>query len=145
MAYGYNVLDHSGNLLEPSFGTIRIIAREFFLCTDNTTRTVSNFDSDKGYYVIKPHYTLKERTGSTSYAFNRNFSSAFTVSTTYPQMIGNTNWLGAPNVSWNNSTKVLTVSPGSITINGSTDTPTTHGTYGGCDWADYEVSFWEFK
>lgn len=121
MAYGFNINNNAGTtILDSNDTTFRIIHRQFCVWDYNSSFTVSNFDSNFGEYYIQPHLTAANtpttygqtpaiRTTGTNYTYD--FAGTFNNTN---QMYNAGYYLSfmqdnKPSLSWNNTSKTMTV------------------------------------
>lgn len=123
MAYGFEINDASGVLsLDSDISTIRIVHTEFCLWNFSGNISVPNFDSTKGEYYIRPHLVagaaptdsstpIQLITTGTNYDYD--FKGTLTSTGGYHEagyfLSFQNNF--KPTLSWNNSTKLMNVTP----------------------------------
>lgn len=122
MSYGFEILDSNGNVvIDSSDTTARIIHIQYvaYNTSSATTFTVSSFDSTTGFYYVKPHITPVTFASATATTPNKVYDSVTDVNFSFPFITTSDNryyWEMAgghseANLSWDNSTKVMTVNP----------------------------------
>lgn len=151
MSYGFEIRNASNEVvLDSSDTTFRIKHVERCEWNFTGTITVNNFDSNNGYYYVKPIFTMissyangfaiKSAATSLNYDFTsipnwQNDSAGGTISGCSQKK---------PTLSWNNSTKVMTVTSTGLTPNGYQSMGGSYGAYydvnGHYDLVFFEVS-----
>lgn len=146
MSYGFEIRDSSGNVtIDSSVTTFRILHKQFCTWDYSGSFTVSSFDSDVGAFYIKPQITVGAAPSttvncvlvSTGTNYDYDFKGTLTSTggfhdagyyLTFPD--GN-----KPTLSWNNSTKSMTVTPAARPLS-----------WDGIEWrngGDYSIVFFE--
>jgi hypothetical protein len=126
MAYGFETYDSAGNLgINSDISTIRIVREQFLGWNYSGSFSVPNFNSSVGEFYIKPHLVA-----GAAYQNNATSLSLTTTGTNYNYNFKGTQvstgglheagwWLSfqnnnKPTLSWNNSSKLMTVTAPSI-------------------------------
>lgn len=149
MAYGFEIYDTSGVLaLDSDISTVRIVHSEFCIWNFSGNISVPNFDSTKGEYYIRPHIVAAAHPTDTTPSVpllttgtNYDYDFEGTLTST-GGFHGAGYWLSfqnnnKPTLSWNNSTKLMSVTPPSVSP--MYRTTTTQSEDGG----DYTILFFE--
>lgn len=153
MTYGFEVNDNLGNLaLNSSVSTVRIVHQRFCTWDYNSSFSVPNFDSNKGEFYMRPHFTVAEApdkfygsyviaSTGTNYNFDFQGTQILHYSTcgwllTFPAM-------SKPTFSWNNSTKMMSVTPAAVEPFGNVIDPPDPSLYAKGDGGDYTITFFE--
>jgi hypothetical protein len=148
MSYGFEINDNLGNLaLNSSISTVRIVHQQFCTWDYNSSFSVPNFDSTKGEYYMRPHFVVAEMPSfflgpytiaSTGTNYDYDFEG-IKINTGGAE----TGWLltfaalNKPTLSWNNSTKVMSVTKATQPPFSSVDNPPRG------DGGDYTILFFE--
>jgi hypothetical protein len=116
MSYGFEIKNDAGDVvLDNTDTTARVIHIEYVPYSTTSTRqfTVSNFDSNNGFYYVRPHVTPSVLAGDYSAAdphdsvtdLNKRFDldDKFYIEFSGGHV--------EASLSWNNSSKVMTVGP----------------------------------
>lgn len=147
MSYGFEIRDASSNIvLDSNDTTFRIVHVRECEASYSGSFTVSEFDSSRGAYYVKPIFTYRIYGGS---VHTRAYSSSYNYTT--PSAVYSNYSLGKfygpvhaqPTLSWNNSTKTMTVTPSSTQAGdiGNSGAFTTYYHLGG----HYDIVFFELS
>jgi len=111
MSYGFEIRNSSDEVvLDSSDTTFRIIHVEECEWDYTGTFTVSNFDSNSGDYYVRPIFTLKQwSTAARSRATSEDFDFSTYLGDPIYRAIYSSAVHTKPTLSWNNTTKVMSV------------------------------------
>jgi len=116
MSYGFEIRNSSNEVvLDSSDTTFRIIHVEECEWNYTGTFTVSNFDSNDGDYYVKPVFGFMKNGGSIrSRATSENYDMANYVNDRSWRAFYTTAIHTKPTLSWNNTTKIMSVTSPSL-------------------------------
>ena len=149
MSYGFEINDNLGNLaLDSSISTVRIVHQQFCTWDYNSSFSVPNFDSNKGEYYLRPHFVVAEMpdffqgpytivSTGTNYDFDFEGTPMKTLRYSEAGWILTSAGLNKPTLSWNNSTKLMSVTKAPLPPFSNVDNPPRG------DGGDYTIFFFE--
>jgi len=121
MSFGFEISNSSGNVvLSSKDTTFRIVHKQFCVWNYNSSFSVSDFDINVGEYYIQPHITVSSAYPRSLISTGTNYSYNFAGTQTSTGGYHDAGyWLSfvqtnKPTLSWNNSTKVMSVTRPSL-------------------------------